>query len=112
MLAKFRNYYECWNCGHEWSDDWECQVDDRCPNCNSSTEPYESEDLITMGKVKVEVIFWRDMLIDVKVHSVKAEVKHTFLDFERMSEAELEALPDDAEDHTGSRVFLCEMEEA
>ncbi len=41
---KFRNYYRC-TCGTEWSDEWSCMCNDRCPNCNLEIEPHESEEL-------------------------------------------------------------------
>jgi rubrerythrin len=41
----FRNFYWCEKCGHEWSDLWECQVDDDCPVCGARhMSPYKSED--------------------------------------------------------------------
>lgn len=42
---KFRNYYKCSECGAEWVDEWDCQCNDRCPNCNVETEPHHSEDI-------------------------------------------------------------------
>lgn len=42
---RFRNYYRCPNDGTEWSDEWSCQCNDRCPKCNTEIEPYESEDI-------------------------------------------------------------------
>jgi len=41
----FRNYYRCADCGHEWTDEWSCQCDDRCPACRMSCSPYASDDL-------------------------------------------------------------------
>lgn len=41
---RFRNHYRC-PCGCTWSDVWSATCDDRCPRCNSSCEPVESEDL-------------------------------------------------------------------
>jgi hypothetical protein len=42
---RFRNYYQCSKCEHEWVDEYDCQVDDRCTKCNTSTSPHISEDL-------------------------------------------------------------------
>jgi hypothetical protein len=42
---RFRNYYRCPNDGTEWSDEWSCMCNDRCPLCNAEIEPYESEDI-------------------------------------------------------------------
>jgi hypothetical protein len=41
--AKFRNHYR--HCGQEWTDDWSCQCNDRCPVCRKEIEPYQSDDL-------------------------------------------------------------------
>ena len=27
---RFRNYYRCDHCGHEWEDEWSCMCDDDC----------------------------------------------------------------------------------
>lgn len=40
---RFTNHYRC-ECGAEWSDEWSCMCNDRCPECDSETEPHESED--------------------------------------------------------------------
>ena len=29
----WHNCYTCPKCGHVWEDDWDCQVDDDCPEC-------------------------------------------------------------------------------
>lgn len=39
----FRNHYR--HCGQEWSDEWSCMSNDRCPVCNREIEPYDSDDL-------------------------------------------------------------------
>lgn len=39
----FINHYRC-PCGCTWSDEWDCQCDDRCPECDASCSPYDSED--------------------------------------------------------------------
>lgn len=41
------NYYRHRNCpapgqDTEWSDEWVCACNDRCPSCNAEIEPYES----------------------------------------------------------------------
>ena len=38
----FRKHYNC-PCGTDWSDEWDCLCNDRCPTCNSETEPDEHE---------------------------------------------------------------------
>jgi len=48
---KYRNHYKCDAvhddvvCGTEWMDEWDSMCDDRCPACNTSTSPHESEEL-------------------------------------------------------------------
>jgi len=32
------------HCGTEWTDDWDCMCNDRCPVCNGEIEPYYSVD--------------------------------------------------------------------
>jgi len=39
------NHYKCSHCGTEWSDEWSCQCNDRCPKCGAETEPYQSEEI-------------------------------------------------------------------
>lgn len=40
----YRNHYRC-VCGHEWTDEWDCMCNDRCPKCDTEIEPYQSDDL-------------------------------------------------------------------
>ena len=40
----YRNHYRC-PCGTTWQDEWSCQCNDRCPECNKEVEPHESEEL-------------------------------------------------------------------
>ena len=40
----FINYYFCPECGTEWVDAWSCMCDDRCPSCNKSCSPFDSEE--------------------------------------------------------------------
>lgn len=43
---RYRNYYRCERCGHEWNDEWSCQCDDECPSCGArDMTPYRSEDV-------------------------------------------------------------------
>ncbi len=42
---RFRNHYACSNCGTTWSDVWDAVCDDRCPKCDTSCSPTESEDV-------------------------------------------------------------------
>ena len=43
--AKYLNHYECYECGYEWEDAYNCSVDDECPDCGvSSVSPHTTED--------------------------------------------------------------------
>jgi transcription initiation factor IIE alpha subunit len=42
----YRNYYECSECGTRWTDEWDCQCNDRCPKCSCETEAYDSVEII------------------------------------------------------------------
>jgi len=42
---RFINHYRCPDDGTEWSDEWSCTCNDKCPTCNKEIEPYESEDI-------------------------------------------------------------------
>jgi len=42
----YHNKYQCPNCGAEWEDDWDCGVDDECPECDTrDISPYESTEI-------------------------------------------------------------------
>lgn len=45
MAQWFENFYHCPLCDTEWSDEWSCMCNDKCPNCNAEIEPFESVDL-------------------------------------------------------------------
>ena len=43
---RFRNFYRCDRCRHEWEDVWSATCDDDCPACGARhMSPYHSEDL-------------------------------------------------------------------
>jgi len=42
---RFLNHYKCPDDGTEWSDEWSCACNDRCPTCNKEIEPYESKEI-------------------------------------------------------------------
>jgi hypothetical protein len=44
-MAWFRNHYRCEKCDVEWSDEWSCMCDDRCPECDAEITPSSSEEL-------------------------------------------------------------------
>lgn len=39
----FIKNYECSQCGTTWEDTWCCACNDRCPNCDTETEPNDYE---------------------------------------------------------------------
>ena len=39
------NHYHCVDCNHEWSDEWDCQCDDECPDCGTALSPLRSEEV-------------------------------------------------------------------
>jgi hypothetical protein len=41
---EYTNYYKC-ECGCEWEDYADCMCNDRCPDCNTEIEPYQSIEL-------------------------------------------------------------------
>src|SRR5690348_6577698 len=44
--AWFMNYYRCYQCKHEWTDEWSATCDDECPKCGArDCSPYHSDDL-------------------------------------------------------------------
>lgn len=49
-MAWFIKSYQCEECGVEWTDEWSCACNDRCPECDAEIEPYKYIDL----SVKVE----------------------------------------------------------
>jgi len=44
--ARFRNSYYCEECGTTWQDESAHVCDDRCPACDASCSPSESEDIL------------------------------------------------------------------
>lgn len=41
-----RNSYTCPSCGTSWDDEWDCEVEDDCPECGERhITPVKSEDL-------------------------------------------------------------------
>jgi hypothetical protein len=39
----FINYYRC-SCGAGWVGSWSSTCNDRCPQCNTETAPFRSDD--------------------------------------------------------------------
>ena len=44
--ARFLNHYDCPDCGTSWQDESAHACDDRCPSCDASCSPSESEDIL------------------------------------------------------------------
>ena len=45
-IQRWRNHYECPDCGAEWEDVWTAQSNDTCPGCGAGEiEPYTSEEI-------------------------------------------------------------------
>lgn len=42
-MYRYLNHYEC-TCGTTWTDEWPCMSDDRCPTCQTSIQPHQSDD--------------------------------------------------------------------
>jgi hypothetical protein len=45
LVKWFQNRYVCADCSTEWTDEWSCKCDDRCPECDTECCPIESIDL-------------------------------------------------------------------
>lgn len=42
----FVKSYDCSNCGSNWEDTWCCACNDRCPTCDTETEPNEALEIL------------------------------------------------------------------
>ena len=50
-MAWFLKYYRHDECDVDWTDEWSCACNDRCPVCDAEIEPYDWDDLsVTVGK--------------------------------------------------------------
>lgn len=45
VVEWYEKHYQCSECGTEWTDEWSCTCNDRCPGCNVETEPDSYIDL-------------------------------------------------------------------
>jgi hypothetical protein len=56
--TQWLNYYHHLDCpvqpGIEWTDQWDCQCNDRCPACNAEMTPYKSEEIKDRSSPKGE----------------------------------------------------------
>jgi hypothetical protein len=44
-MSWFENHYKCPRCKHEWTDEWDCMCNDRCPFCNIECTPLYSKEV-------------------------------------------------------------------
>lgn len=44
-VTRYLNHYCCPYCEVEWTDEWDCTCDDRCPDCDRPISPYHSDEL-------------------------------------------------------------------
>jgi hypothetical protein len=45
LVRWFEKSYLCPECATEWTDEWSCACNDRCPNCNLESSPDSVRDL-------------------------------------------------------------------
>ena len=65
-MSHWLNHYCCSECGHAWAAAWDCQCDDRCPECHASTSPHTSTDLDEVEPSQLALI----------ANDVRAQVRH------------------------------------
>lgn len=41
----YLNHYYCEDCDLDWTDEWDCQCDNECPNCGADYTPVRSEEI-------------------------------------------------------------------
>jgi hypothetical protein len=46
------NYYLCPNESWMWTDDWHCEIDDRCPRCGTEVSPCALRDNLN-GRIMI-----------------------------------------------------------
>jgi hypothetical protein len=44
-MTWFLKYYRHDECDVDWTDEWSCGCNDRCPVCDAEIEPYDWDDL-------------------------------------------------------------------
>ena len=52
----FWNHYYCEDCDISWSDVWDCQCDDKCPQCNKAYCPETSEEIQGKYSSKIDPV--------------------------------------------------------
>jgi hypothetical protein len=53
----FRNFFYCCPCGEQWVDEWSATCDYRCPRCDTSCAPTESEDEVTRTVTERRLVY-------------------------------------------------------
>jgi len=48
----YLNEYHCEDCDVSWEDEWSCMCNDRCPKCDTETEPERSRVIDTPENLK------------------------------------------------------------
>jgi len=70
--AKYLNHYECYECGYEWEDAYDCSVDDECPDCGASgVSPHTTEDHPDYEPQKVYVVLQMYKGVVLQVYAYK-----------------------------------------
>src|ERR1700737_3565862 len=86
----FRKHHTC-PCGTNWSAEWDCLCDDRCPTCDAEIEPDEHEAIQGAKSAKTRTLndSFRKWLTGERV----------------MKAAAVSALPDDVRARARSKVY-------
>jgi len=98
--AKYLNHYECYECGYEWEDAYNCSVDDECPDCGvSSVSPHTTEDHPDYDPQEVYVVLdmFDGVICDVEVYKNNPDPFNQF--------------KYDKEEDNGKRVFTVDVNE-
>jgi len=95
-MAKFRNYFDCDQCGNEWDDEWSCACNDKCSVCGAEIEPSHSKQLLHDFEVTTPKFIgdgdWDHHLLWVSAPD-EIDMKH-FIDSLKEKGFEFNALPD------------------
>lgn len=100
--SKYLNHYECYECGYEWEDAYDCSVDDDCPDCGaSSVSPHKTEDHPDYDPQEVHVVLemYKGVLCDVEVYKNDPDPSNKIADAY------------DREEDNGKRVFTLTLNE-
>ena len=98
--AKYLNHYECYECGYEWEDAYNCSVDDECSDCGASgVSPHKTEDHPDYDPQEVYVVLdmFDGVISDVEVYLNNPDPLNRF--------------KYDKEEDNGKRVFTVNIDE-